>query len=175
MKWAAPSSGAMVLVKARTTFTAVSDTSTTFDSVFTSTYKNYIVIIDDIGGSVGGGGSTLQYQFRYGTTTQTSYVGNTNQVSKAGTVTNINAATATSAGLSQIYVGDASLIQCTVSGVAVTNRYAQIAQYGWTSALEGSLNGGFAASTARNYDGFILSASSGTITGAATVYGLVAS
>ena len=175
LKWATASSGAMVLVKARTTFTTVTDTSTTFDGVFTSTYKNYIVILDDINGSVGGGGSTLQFQFRYGTTTQASYNGNTNQVSKASAVTNINSSAAATAGLGQIYSGDQSLFQCTISGVAVTNRYAQIVQYGWTSAIEGSLNGGFSAGNTRNYDGFILSASSGTITGSATVYGLVVS
>ena len=42
LKWAAASSGALVLVK-RGTFSSVANTGTTFDDVFTSTYVSYLL------------------------------------------------------------------------------------------------------------------------------------
>ena len=163
-----------LLVKARTTFSAVSDTSTTFDSVFTSTYKNYIVIIDYINGSVGGGGSTLNMVFRYGSVSQASYAGNTNQVNYGGTVTNIGGTSAAAIGLGQLYL-DQSLFTITMGGMGVASSVGQLTHYGMVSALAGSANGGWYSNNSRTYDGFQLSASSGTITGAVTIYGLVTS
>jgi hypothetical protein len=174
LKWATPSSGAMVLVKARTTFTTATDTSTTFDGVFTSTYKNYMVIIDYINGSVGGGGSTLNMVFRYGGVSQTAYAGNTNQVNYAGTVTNIGGTSAAAIGLGQLYL-DQSLFTITMGGMGVASSAGQLTHYAMVSALAGSANGGWYSNNARTYDGFQLSASSGTITGSATVYGLAVS
>jgi hypothetical protein len=173
--WATASASAMVLVKARTTFTTATDTSTTFDGVFTSTYKNYVVIIDQINGSVGGGGSTLNWVSRYGAVSQTSYYGNTNQVNLSGTVTNINGNGAAAIGLGQIYNGDQSLFDITVSGNNDSGRTMPISFHGFSSALNGSLNGGWQAANTRTYDGFQLSASSGTITGTVAIYGMVAS
>ena len=175
--WATPAGGgsAMVLVKARTSFSGVTDTSTTFDGVFTSTYKNYIVIIDYINGSVGGGGSTLNMVYRYGGVSQTSYAGNTNQVGFSGTVTNIQGGANAAIGLGQIYSGDQSLFNITMGGMGVASSYGQLTHIGVCSALSASLNGGWLGSNARTYDGFQLSASSGNITGSATVYGLVVS
>lgn len=165
---------ALTLVKARTTFTTATDTGTTFDGVFTSTYKNYMVIIDYINGSVGGGGSTLNMVFRYGGTSQTSYAGNTNQVQYTGTVYNIGSTTAAAIGLGNLYY-DQSLFTITMGGMGVASSGGQLTHYGMVSAYAGSANGGWYSNNARTYDGFQLSASSGTITGAVTVYGLVAS
>jgi len=178
LKWATPAAGgAMVLVKARTSFSAVSDTSTTFDSVFTSTYKNYMVVIDNINGSVGGGGSTLNWTHRYGSTSHTNtYYGLTHQINLSGTTTNIlgNASPA-ACGLGNVYSADYSSFTLTVNGTNDSSRSMPISFYGFTSAYNGMLTGGWQASVNRTYDGFQLSASSGTITGFVTIYGLVAS
>ena len=45
--WGAAASGALVLVK-RSSFSNVADTGTTFDNVFTSTYKAYQVVIEEL-------------------------------------------------------------------------------------------------------------------------------
>jgi hypothetical protein len=47
LQWATPSAGALALVK-RSTFSNVANTSTTFDNVFTATYKAYIVVIEEL-------------------------------------------------------------------------------------------------------------------------------
>jgi hypothetical protein len=175
LKWAAASSGAYTVVKARTNFSAVTDTGTTFDNVFTSTYKNYIIIIDNISGSLTGSGSTLNMKLRYSGSTQATYNGNTNQVNNAGTVTNINGSSASAIGMGQLYSGDGSLFHCLLFGANDSGVYTKISYFGHTAALEGSLNGSWYPLTARSYDGFQLSASSGTITGNVTIYGLAVS
>jgi hypothetical protein len=57
----APSAGALVVVKAETAFTAVS--SVTVDNVFTSTYKNYRILIRY---ETGGSGNELRFRLRVG-------------------------------------------------------------------------------------------------------------
>lgn len=50
VKWSAPSSGALVLVK-RGTFSNVANTGTTFDDVFTSTYVSYLLNFEFVSAS----------------------------------------------------------------------------------------------------------------------------
>ena len=51
-----------------TTFT--NSTGANIDSIFSSSYENYLVILDDLAGV--GGGAYVGMQFRYGSTTQTT-------------------------------------------------------------------------------------------------------
>jgi hypothetical protein len=70
LKWATAASGALTLVT-RASFSGVADTGTTFDSIFNSTYKTYLVIIEQ--SSAVTYSDDLQVQFRYaGPTTQTT-------------------------------------------------------------------------------------------------------
>ena len=70
LKWATAGSGALTLVK-RASFSGVADTGTTFDSIFNSTYKTYMVVIEQ--SSAVTYSDDLQVQFRYaGPTTQTT-------------------------------------------------------------------------------------------------------
>lgn len=72
VKWATPAATSSGLTKITSaSFSAVSDTSTTFDGVFTSTYNNYLIEISPIRGSVSS--AALNFQLRKaGPTTQTS-------------------------------------------------------------------------------------------------------
>lgn len=68
--WTTPASGALTLIT-RQSFSNVANTGTTFDSIFSSTYKTYEVIIEQ--SSAVTYSDDLQVQFRYaGPTTQTT-------------------------------------------------------------------------------------------------------
>jgi hypothetical protein len=70
VKWATAAASGLTLVK-RASFSGVADTGTTFDSIFNSTYKTYMVIIEQ--SSAVTYSDDLQVQFRYaGPTTQTT-------------------------------------------------------------------------------------------------------
>jgi hypothetical protein len=77
--WATPAtaSSGMTLIN-RTTFSSVATTTTSFDSVFSSTYKTYLISIENLFGSTTG--SDLYFQLRYaGPTTQAAtYLWRTN-------------------------------------------------------------------------------------------------
>jgi hypothetical protein len=68
-EWATPATPASGLTFiTSTTFT--NSTGANIDSIFSSSYENYLVILDDLAGV--GGGAYVGMQFRYGSTTQTT-------------------------------------------------------------------------------------------------------
>ena len=166
LKWAAPSAGALTKITSAT-FSNVADTGTTFDAVFTSTYKNYLITFFGIYGSV----NEANFNFRLrnaGSTTVTGYYGN-NVVGV--TKTDITNAVAFNVGK----VRDGSTQQmCLTMTFNRSNARVGWSYYGWErvsnySLIGGGFNDGIAADGS---DGFILSASSGNIYGTVTVYGL---
>ena len=170
LKWSAPSTGALVLVKARTTFSAVSTTGTTFDSVFTSTYRNYKVIIDSLSPSAN---SVLYWKHRYGAVSQSaSYNGAAVQLYFNGAYANLTANGATQASLiSQTTGYDGNAVDITVYNAGNGTTYMPIT-FNTNNMDGGGGSGAMSTIVARSYDGFQLSASTGTITGAVTIYGM---
>ena len=88
LKWATPAaaSGGLTLIN-RSTFSAVA--SHTIDSIFSSTYKSYIVVIEFI--SAATAADSLNMRFRVGGTTfsgSTYYYNNVNAVYTSSSVTN---------------------------------------------------------------------------------------
>jgi hypothetical protein len=174
LKWAAASSGAMTLVQ-RSTFSNVANTSTTFDGVFTSTYKSYLIVIENILAVTAA--DDLHFQFRYaGPTTQTSYSGNSLQLQyNSTTTTNLNYNVATQItlnlrtgssaepGAGQYFIENAygSTMQANINGAFMDPSNAESS---WTNAAT--------TGTTRIYTGFILKSSSTNITGTVAVYGL---
>lgn len=173
LKWAAPTTSTGYKLIKRSTFTSVATTTTTFDDVFTSTYKNYLIIVENIGSATAG--SSLYFQWRYaGPTTQaaTYYGGNI-----AGSTTGSASAGGASSNSSQ-------LIFCNQTGTSATRGQMHVQGVGNASEnptlnyqitdIYGGLtsNGGGWNNTARTYTGFILSASAGNITGTVAIYGL---
>jgi hypothetical protein len=171
---ATPASG-LTLIR-RSSFTTVSDTSTTFDGVFTSTYKAYRVVIENITSS-NAPPVMLYWKWRYaGPTTQTSsYYGVTTKITfNAGVLTtstmsndgqystlNIGSTAANAMSFDVYRVGSGSSLYPLIYGMG-TGYSGDIGS--WTMA--GSTD------VARDYTGFILSAASGTITGTVSIYGL---
>ena len=171
--WATPSSGAMSLVKARTTFTTVTDTGTTFASVFTSTYRNYLIVMDTI--LAGTGNAILYHQGMYGTSTQTSgYQAASQGFSVGGTYHNNLSSNTAQIAIMKMWTSPSQIVninQCQVG--TGSNSNMTMTFNGYQIAEEVSITGGGRAGTLQIYDGFKLSASTGTITGSLTIYGLV--
>jgi hypothetical protein len=172
--WATPSSGALALVK-RASFSSVATTTTTFDDVFTSTYKNYQIVIEDIESSTNNAWLYFQYRYAGPTTQAASYYGSVTNYDHNGTTLNT-----AMAGVNQI-----SLMKIGNSGVGTNGQVGNyfvskvgasgkpaITGQGAGNATTGAFNLGCTQDTQRTYTGFILSASAGNLTGTVSVYGL---
>ena len=167
--WATAASG-LTVVKARTTFSAVANTGTTFDSIFTSSYRSYLIVFDDFYAVTDADG--MRIQFRYaGPTTETAayYWG---KITTSGTVTSgvgvgfillsANAGTSGAPNQGQIYVNNVF----GSSGKPTLNGMINAPGAQFANMMQGTQD------NARVYTGFILSSASSNISGAVTVYGL---
>ena len=172
--WATPavSSSGLVVVKAETTFTTVATTTTTFDNVFTSTYDHYII-------KFRGNSSTsteLKFQMRSSApaTLTNNYYGGRYGLGYTGgsTASQFSGATQWDVQiLGPNSYGDAFTIN--INGVGSGS---QTVNTEWQSGGAGGNNGFYVGGGESGFTmaatGFILSATSGTITGRVTVYGL---
>ena len=174
LKWAAASSGALVLVS-RQSFSGVADTGTTFDGVFTSTYKNYQIVIEDMESTSNGAWLYFQYRYAGPTTQAASYYGSVTNFDHTGTTTNTAQSAVSQISMMRIgSTGSATNGQVGnyyVSKVGASGKPAITGQ-GAGNATTGAFNLGVTQDTSRTYTGFILSASAGNITGTVAIYGL---
>lgn len=175
LKWAAASSGAMTLIKARTTFTTVADTGTTFDNLFSSTYRTYLIVIDQFSSA---SAANAQLQLLYsGTTQSTANYYNAHQyITWGGAATAVGATAATVNNLGGMAAG-ANISNFTVK---MYSPQASSTNWKWTwdgysPDWQGVGVGGAFVNASQSYTGIKLSASAGNITGAVTVYGLATS
>lgn len=170
LKWAA-ASGGMTLIN-RTTFSAVANTSTSFDGVFSSTYRTYMIVIEDIIGSAAVNG---YFQWRVGSTTQNGanydyYNYNQNSTPTSGSLGGAGQTQYVLFPLGTVRsTGYSYSVMNTTTVADVSNRPSLLAQT-FASAYYGT--GGMVYKTDIIPTGFILSAASGTITGTVSVYGL---
>lgn len=153
--------------------TATNAATITVDNVFTSTYRRYIVT-SQITAGVGGATQGLQWQFRYGSTTQAAaYYSAANIASYAGT-----------SGVTAISNGSVIRVQSNmgytmqtfqVDYVGNASERAMVTWQGWGADQGESFSGGGYVSSTQTYTGFILSnsASAANMTGTVRVYGVV--
>jgi hypothetical protein len=174
--WATASSGAMSVVKARTTFTNVATTTTTFDGVFTSSYRNYLIVFDNCSASTSSDDFLMQFRYAGPTTQATGYYGiNIHATTGNAAVANAGGNATTTMQLSD----DAGSSGNSGGGFAwvidAGNDTTKTKIYGQYFETVTAGGGSFAAGNenARIYTGFILSSSSSNITGSVTVYGMV--
>jgi hypothetical protein len=173
--WATASSGALTLIT-RQSFSNVAGTGTTFDGIFTSTYKTYLVVIENISGVTFS--DDLQMQFRYaGPTTQAaSYYGSSIYTDySTTTVANLQTNNAAQATLnSAIGTGGAGDSTGYIWVQDVGNS-SYIPRYQGSVVCQDSniINyfGGI-TNTARVYTGLLFKSSSTNVTGTVAVYGL---
>jgi hypothetical protein len=174
--WATTAASGMTLIR-RQSFSAVANTGTTFDGVFTSTYKTYLMVVEIAYAATATDDFLMQY--RYAGTTQVGSYYDCSIKATAGnnTWTSNSAAPATNF----FTLTDAAGVVGTP-----TNGQLYIAMVGQGSArvqhrgqfVTGNqpnfvFNGGY-ADTARAYDGVIFSSTSSNITGTVAIYGLAA-
>jgi hypothetical protein len=152
------------------TFSAVANTSTTFDGVFTSSYKKYLVVSNGI---VTSASTPILLQLRVAAaTTATNYYGNNSEFRSAGTLVRVEASNATSCQISNGSSTIPSYMSLTFANVGNASEKPAFSGTGFSGPSSAVILMGFSNETAATYDGFILSVASGTMTGSVTVYGL---
>jgi len=173
VKWATPAAAAsgLTLIK-RATVSAAASTTTVFDGMFTNTYQNYLIVIENAFGSTG---ATLRFQWRLAAVTQAggNYYGVSTSIDYSGSTVNILSSAATFMGITTLgtSAGDGAAAQMTVTNVR--NAAAPVI-YGNSTSISGSKSGflGTKYAVDASLDGFILSLSTGNITCTVSVYGL---
>jgi hypothetical protein len=149
--------------------------SVTVDSCFTSTYKTYYVVIENLFAATAA--NTPQIQFRYGATTLTAgyygsygsgaYDGSTFPVTGQNNVGQITLAQGSGGNANEGYSG-----QLVFNNVGTSSTYARFHGTSWNGYnFSTTINGGW-TQTAQTYTGFLLKSSSSNITGTVSVYGL---
>ena len=168
LKWATASSG-LTFIK-RATFSAVATTTTTFDSIFSSTYKAYLVVVENI---VGGAASNFQCQYRVGGVTQTTaYYGASFGYNTAAALSAVGDAGTTSFRIGTLDNASLSAASLTFTNVGFSSSPKVMGTFfDANKTLAGSMADTW-GSTNITADGLIFSASSGNITGTIAVYGL---
>lgn len=173
--WATPAAAAsgMTFIN-RTTFSA--QASVTIDSIFTSTYDTYLVVFEKTIGS--SGNADLGFQFRYGSTTQAaSYYGSTIKFTSATPTYTGSANTSSFTMLQDISkTGQPGSASAYINNVGNASEQATIYGLGIEGDTPGGTNiFGCMQLSAQTYTGFIMTPSTGTMTGEITTYGLAKS
>ena len=174
--WATPAaaSSGLTLIT-RSTFSNVA--SVTIDSIFTTTYKTYLVVIEHIYGELSNT-QDLGMQFRYGAVTQASGCYSTAVYWATGTsatAANVGANNTTYFNLNKSLGGSAdtgTIASLTVGNVGQGSEYAMY--YGAGTDYNDQLAYIYAGShsVARTYTGLVFLPDSGNITGQISIYGL---
>jgi hypothetical protein len=174
--WAAPAGGgAMTLVK-RATFTTATDSGSSFDSILTSTYQYYLMVLENMTGS--NSGSNLQLQVKIGASAQTgsNYRSSFNGFNFAGTTFSVYSNALARFDLPQINDSTAESLNGTLWWTYVGSGSDNPIFNGTIFAShQAAFFGGGKYSAAINYDGFKFMVSAGTFTGSISIYGLVKS
>jgi hypothetical protein len=172
LKWItqATSSSGLTLIS-RTTWSAAA--SHTVDSVFTSTYENYLIVIDSwVGNSYN---IVPQLQLRYGASTSGSVIyGSSFGCPYTGSPMLFQTTTAAAAFDFWRYIGDGtgSFIHANIERVGSGSaQKAHVTGIGMSDAGSEQYKFGAVWTDSQAYTGFVLKTSSGTSTGIVSVYG----
>ena len=168
--WATPSSGALTKIQT-STLSAVANSSTTFDGVFTSTYLKYIVMFDQMYSS---SSQQLLWQFRVSAVTRSAgYYGAYNTVPYNGSITTTNTNNGGSCQILNLQnsTGPTGLT-LNVQNVGNSTAQGKIWGVGFDQTVSGPIWEGYENNTGAVNTGFILSVASGTLTGTVSIYGV---
>ena len=170
--WTTPSAAASGLTFiSKTSWSAAA--SVTVDSVFTSTYQNYLIIINDWIGSAYN--IVPQMQLRYGSSTSGSVIyGSSYGCPYSGSPLIFQSTTSAAAFDFWRYIGDGSgsFIHCNIERVGTGSaQKALVSGHGITDAGAEQYKFGGIWTDPQAYTGFVLKTSSGTSTGNVSVYG----
>ena len=176
LKWATPAtaSSGFVFINS-TSFSGVASVS--IDSVFTSTYDTYMIDLMNVYGATAT--DDLYFQYRYGTTTQTTlYYGSwVYWRPSTDAITGSRWRNASQHTLND-FVGDSNSMthgNIYISQVGVAGRPSIWGATGNTSSEGFEAFGGTFDGTSQVFNGFLLKSSSSNITGTVRIYGLAKS
>jgi hypothetical protein len=174
LKWAAPAGGSSGLTLiSRQTYSNVASTGTTFDGVFTTTYKVYQIIVENHYAATPN--DAFQFIYRYGTTDATSHSGN-NLYATPGTST--TGAGTSSAAAFNVNIASGSSTYPFVAQMMVHNvgtgsgLRSQIYGQGFENNNTRMFSFGGYVDQAQDFTGFKIKSASSNITGVISVYGL---
>lgn len=170
--WAAPAvaAGGLTLIQ-RSTVTGAADTSTTFDGVFTATYKTYLVVMESVVGSIANADLLVQGMYA-GSTQAADYQGAAFGYAESGSlITSLTATSSTAAKLGKCATSN-NYYSMIVTGVGASGNRIRLDTSGWTAQNGGGYKGYTSALQDRTYSGFKISLSTGNITTTTAVYGL---
>jgi len=172
VKWATAATAASGLTFiSKTSWSAAA--SVTVDGVFTSTYQNYLIIINDWVGSAYN--VIPQMQLRYGSSTSGSVIyGSSYGCPYTGSPLIFQTTTAAAAFDFWRYIGDGSgsFIHCNIERVGTGSaQKSLITGHGLTDAGSEQFKFGGIWTDSQAYTGFVLKTSSGTSTGNVSIYG----
>ena len=173
LKWATPAAAASGLTLiARTAFSNVAGQA--FDNVFTSTYKQYMVVIENISAATSSDDLLLQLRYAGPTTQASGYYGSLNFSTWNAALTTTFSANTTAMTLAASTGSSTEPSTATMYFSLVGNSNQLGCFYGqvMTGINESQGTFGGRATTSRTYTGFILSSSSTNITGTVSIYGL---
>jgi len=171
VKWAAAAGGSGLTFISRTTFSASAQVN--IDSVFTTTYSTYLVIIESM--TAGTGADDAQLLFRKASISSTSGIYGVS-VGAAYNTTPANVGTTNGAQWTMNEYCDGFNATLYFNNVGTGSSVPARVNGTFEAASTGS-GGTLAAVIAdnQNWNGFALKSASSTITGAVTVYGLAKS
>lgn len=170
LKWAAPGGGSFVKI-ASGSFSAVAGVN--IDSIFSTTYKNYFMILSKLGSADSPFNQDLLLQYRYSGTTDTTanYYGSNYNQERSNAATTNGWTAATSNRLMPDVGGGGSMVGIYFSGVGNTSESAKMyANYFGSANQDLGMSSGLLTSS-QTFTGIRLSCSS-NITGEYAVYGL---
>ena len=177
LAWATPSVAGFTLIST-TTFSGVASQS--FNSVFTSTYANYLITYNIVAAdSAAARGVYLRYRAS-GTDTTTTYAGNMGGWNIEGTGTSLNEAVASTTFTQLGWSSSTSEInrllgQATIYNPNVASQYTALIGSA-ISEKQGAYKGGYQTysmqTATTQFDGFTLYASAGNISGTVRIYGI---
>lgn len=171
--WATPAaaSSGLTLI-ARTAFSNVAGQA--FDNVFTSTYKQYMVVIENISAATSSDDLLLQFRYAGPTTQASGYYGSLNYSTWNTALTTTFSGNTSSMTLAVSTGTSTEPTTATMYFSLVGNSNQLASFYGqiMTGVNESQGTFGGRVGTSRTYTGFILSSSSTNITGTVSIYGL---
>ena len=163
--WTTASSGALTKITSAT-FSAVSNTGTTFDDVFSSTYNNYKIVFSNLNTSAAAPDYLFQLRTSGPTTKASQYYGNILSNGSNAAQTNTSSYKLIVSGAGEVSGLEMTFFRDGAPASWAFNGFQRASNQHVTGA---GFNDGVGANAA---NGFILSASTGTISGFVAVYGL---
>jgi hypothetical protein len=176
--WAAPAGGSsgLTLIK-RASFSSVSNTGTTFDDMFSTTYKSYMVVLEYVHSATAGDDLQLQMRYAGPTTTTADYTG------ASGFADYTSASGVTASNVVSAFILTANTGTSQQAAVAGTLFFTNVGNTNTRPRWHGTLfdpqayaanfTGGLTLES-QLFTGFLLKSSNQPITGVVAVYGLAA-